>query len=136
MSNLNKFLQAKHDYTAKTSDVNRSLAFAGIAVVWIFKDFGQSQDQPQTILPSFLLWPLFLFMLSLALDLFQYAIASLIWTMFYRRSEKNIQKGFINDTDIGASRWNYRIIDAFFWLKITSLLAGYFLLLSELLEMI
>lgn len=75
-------------------------------------------------------------MLSLALDLFQYAIASLIWTMFYRRSEKNIQKGFINDTDIGASRWNYRIIDAFFWLKITSLLAGYFLLLSELLEMI
>lgn len=58
--------------TAKLSDVARSLALAGLAVVWIFRsEAGQ--------IPPLLFIPAGVFVLALAADLTQYMIAAWNW---------------------------------------------------------
>jgi hypothetical protein len=63
-------------YTSKASEIGRSLALGGIAVIWIFKT--TSTDGSLTI-PSLLIAPLIWLVISLSLDLLQYVIGGLIW---------------------------------------------------------
>jgi len=91
---LNEFKEDYQWFSGKTSDVVRQLAFAGIAIIWIFK-----QDGEPPIIPRALLWPIILLAFSLAADLLQYVSATIIWGSFHRYHEKNNPK----DRDIKAS---------------------------------
>ncbi len=132
-SRLSDFREAKDFYTGKASDVNRTLAFGGIAVVWMFRN-NQGQFLSGTgIIPDELEWPLILFIIALGLDLVQYTLASIIWTIFYHRHEKKVHEGKEADGVILASRWNMRTINLIFWAKIVITIVAFCLLLSKLL---
>lgn len=72
---------AKNNYTSKTSDVVRQLAFAGIAVIWLVRT---NTDKAVHPVPSELVPALALFSLALACDLLHYTVSSLIWSVYYR----------------------------------------------------
>lgn len=74
-------------YTGLASTVTRQLAFAGIAIIWIFKE-GTSKD-PR--LPQALLLPAFGCALTLGLDFLQYVVASIRWRNFAEMKE-NVEK--------------------------------------------
>jgi hypothetical protein len=82
--NLCEFKKDYQWFSGKTSDVARQLAFAGIAIIWIFKQEGK----PLPAIPRELLWPTILLALSLAADLLQYVSATIIWGSFHRYHEK------------------------------------------------
>ena len=58
------------------SDITRQLAFAAIAVIWLFKT---GAPAGQITVPSVLIFPGILIVAALAADLLQYVVASLIW---------------------------------------------------------
>lgn len=77
--------EAYYFYSGKASDVARQLAFAGIAVVWIFK----VEATPTSVaLPPELFKPLIAFVVTLLLDALQYAAGTLIWGIRSRLCEK------------------------------------------------
>lgn len=70
-------------FTGKASELSRQLAFAGIAVIWIFKNSGDT-----AIIPNDFLLPLFFLVLTLALDFLQYIFGSIEWMIFSHLQEK------------------------------------------------
>lgn len=66
-------------YTAKASDINRSLALAGVAIVWLFRN----PEGSKTLFPDPLLYPLWFLIISLGLDLLQYFLGAIFWGIFY-----------------------------------------------------
>lgn len=75
-------------HSEKLSEVNRQLAYAGIAVVWIFKN--GSDDAPR--LPDELFAPLCLLGLGLLFDLSHYFSSTIIWKCILWDKEKKIPK--------------------------------------------
>ncbi len=75
---LQDYRETYYTYSGKASDFNRQLAFASIAVIWLCKkDVGGGPTiPPQLYLPTLVL------VLSLALDLAQYCVGSIIWRSF------------------------------------------------------
>ena len=67
-------------FTGKASEINRSLALGGIAIIWIFK----STSSEVSLLPPALILPLILLVVGLGLDLFQYIVAGAIWFFYYK----------------------------------------------------
>jgi hypothetical protein len=83
-----KTLESQCDFfTGKTSDISRQLAFAGIAVIWVFR-IGESASV--TIAPAYAL-PLLGFVLALAFDLIQYVYGSIAWNWLYSKAEMAAQ---------------------------------------------
>ena len=119
---LSGYLQDYYFYSGKTSDVARQLAFAAIAIIWVFR----YTDGPNQILPGKLVLAAFFVALSLGFDLFQYIAGSLIWLIFHRVKEKH---GVKADDEIKASPWLNKPILFFFIAKIVSLILGYILIL-------
>jgi len=107
-------------FTAKASDLTSQLAFAGIAVVWIFKT--------GTSLPPTLRWPLWLFVLCLFFHYLQYILAGFLWDYFTTDQEKKY--GSDKDTKIADSpNWINLPHSICYILKIFSLFLGYAMLL-------
>jgi len=71
-------------FSGKASDLCRQLAFAGIALIWVFRANGLNGPT----LPDTLTWPAALIVLALTFDLAHYLVASCIWRWFYRTKEK------------------------------------------------
>lgn len=83
-----KLKDLKADYedrSRKASDVARQLAFAGIAIVWVFRVSGT------TFLPNDLLLPLALFALVLILDVLQYSWGGFVYWIAYRNKERSLR---------------------------------------------
>jgi hypothetical protein len=117
-------------YTSKASEIGRSLALGGIAVIWIFKT--TSTDGSLTI-PSLLIAPLIWLVISLSLDLLQYVIGGLIWLIYYRYKEYQIKNNQIQATeDLKAPKILPLIIHIIYWSKLISIIVSYCLLLSFL----
>jgi hypothetical protein len=72
-------------YTGKTSEINRTFALAGIAIIWIFKT---TDSKGQYNIPIELLAPLKWFIFALLLDLFHYFVGGLIWWRYFKYYEK------------------------------------------------
>jgi hypothetical protein len=123
----------KKDYeffTGKASEISRSLAFAGIAIIWIFKNTNETKS---IILPDELTLPLTLLVLALTFDLLQYIIGGLIWFCYYKFKENQIEKGKISsDSDIKAPAILPNIIHGFYWLKLFTIIIAYVFLFSFL----
>lgn len=106
----------------KSSEINRQLGFAGIAVIWVFKtDNGGRQVVPDEL---FLLG--LLLVISLSVDLLQYVIKSEIW---YRVTRRNERAGVTNFT---VPEWVNYPGDILYWLKIAGTIIAYALLIRFL----
>ena len=72
-----------YEFSGKLSDNARKLAFAGIAIVWIFK---QGENSLYTI-PDPLKAVMLMFVISLSLDLLHYIWQTIVWGRFYTYKE-------------------------------------------------
>ena len=81
---LSGFRETADYYTGKVSEINRQLAFVGIAVVWIFKRIENNIIH----IPDELILPLLLFTITLFFDLLHYILGSIIWSVFHRNQER------------------------------------------------
>jgi len=110
--------------SSKASDVARQLAFAGIAIIWIFK-IGEVNKSFEIPLP--LVWAALFLCVTLGADLLQYAIASATWGLFFIFKEKEYNKQGIDpySVDLSHSRNLRRPIYVLFWLKLVTVIIGY-----------
>lgn len=123
----------KKDYeyfTGKASEISRSLAFAGIALIWIFRNIS---NDGRIEIPCLLIAPLIFLVITLSLDLLQYIVGGLIWFIYYRFIEWQINNNKISsNTDIKAPLILPLIIHLLYWSKLFSIIAAYILLLRFL----
>jgi len=104
------------DHSRQASTVCRQLAFAGIAIIWIFRNVAQEPGEP--LLGREFLGPGLLIVVALAADLLQYSWASAAWGIYSRQMETT---GSTED----APRWiNWPAI-AFFIVKIGCVMVAY-----------
>lgn len=116
-------------YTGKASEINRSLALGGIAVIWIFR----TTISGEPVIPQVLLTPLIWLVVALGLDLLQYVGGGLIWLIYYRFKESQIdRKAIPADSDIKAPKILPFIIHIFYWTKLISTGIAYYLLINFL----
>jgi hypothetical protein len=119
------YMKVYQEFSGKLSDNTRKLAFAGIAIVWIFK-----QGKNGTfLLPDLLKLAILMFVITLSFDLLQYIYQTIIWGFFHRYYEKK----FGEDHELTAPKYiNWPAI-IFFWSKVTVLVVGYVFVLKFLL---
>ena len=119
------------ELTGKLSDVARQAAYAGLAVIWIFK----TADATPYHLDRSLIAAGVLLALALSLDLAQYACnAALRW--FNARNEEKLRGVDYKGKDITLPKRLNRIPYALFALKVTLVAAGYVVLLIYLLRVL
>ena len=114
-----------YSHSGNASAAARQIAFAGIAVVWVFN---QPQSGAPIGLPEQLKTVLFLLCIALALDLLQYSISTAVWGFYSRYKEKELRHKFHEDPDIEPPpQLNWPGV-TMFWLKLTALFSAYFVL--------
>ena len=119
---LKDYKEDYQEFSCKLSDNARKLAFAGIAIVWIFK---QEKDG-KFIFPYMLKLAMLMFVITLSFDLLQYIYQTIIWDTFHRHYEKKLTN---EDSELSASKYfNWPSI-FFFWSKVIALVVGYILTL-------
>lgn len=126
---LQKIWDAFDVYTGKVSDISRQLSFAGIAIIWIFKTGDIYKPEKE----DWFLWPLGLFVLTLAIDLLQYITGSLTWLIYARikeKEQKKISGGIDLDKQYDPPDSLLWPLYFFFWLKTLTIIAGYMTLMS------
>ena len=123
MKKLSNYMEDYYEFSGKASDVARKLAFAGIALIWIFK----IETQPTPKIPPDLVLPTALLALTLAFDLLQYVAATCVWGVFQWYHERRIGDTS-KDPEIDAPsllKWPQFI---FFVLKLCTVLLAYILI--------
>lgn len=128
---LEKYIDIAGTFSSKASDVFRSLALAGLAIVWLFK----KDETTRTIDIHTLNLPLFILILALAIDLSHYVFAALSWRIFHTvKFRKWKGKGF-DETfakDIEAPNFISTIVDLFFITKMALLIWSYILIIQAI----
>ncbi|MHA1975098.1 MAG: hypothetical protein ACTSW1_19085 [Candidatus Hodarchaeales archaeon] len=123
---LKEYKKDYQEFSGKLSDNARKLAFAGIAIIWIFKQ----EKEGDLVLPDLLKLAMLMFVITLSFDLLQYIYQTLVWGIFHRYHEKMNKD---EDYKLTASKYfNWPAI-SFFWLKVVVLVIGYAILLKFLL---
>lgn len=112
-----------YEFSGKLSDNARNLAFAGIAIVWIFKQ----ENISVIMLPFWLKLAMAMFVLSLFFDLSQYIFQTVVWGWFHDYKERQLQNN--EDTDFLAPLRFKQIAGYIFWLKVIVLFVGYIFVL-------
>lgn len=117
MKTVEDYRQTSYEFSGKASDISRQLAFAAIAVIWLFKT-----DTPtgHISIPPELIFPGTLIVAALALDLLQYFAAYLIWRVYYLYLERK----HIAEVE-RHSKWLERPIFGLFWIKIVLVVWAY-----------
>ena len=121
---LKEIREAYYGYSGSASSVSRQAAFAGIAVIWVFKH----QENGAFAIPSELAFPLLMFMSSLAADLFHYIAGSIIWGKLNRDKEKKYGPDFEGDIHV-TSKTNWATT-FFFVVKLALVSFGYIFLIK------
>jgi hypothetical protein len=122
---LENVREAYYFNTGKLSDIVRQLAFAGIALVWIFKaDIAGRPTIPSDLMPATLL-----LMAGLTFDLLHYVAGSLIWGMYNRLKER---AGTLETAEFAAPREINWPLLFFFWTKTAVMISAYALILRSL----
>ncbi len=114
--------KAYYDASASVSSICRQLCFAGIAVVWIFRNpAAPTKDK----LDADLLWPIGCLVVSMIFDLGQYTAKTLIWGIYARsrEHEQNVHPGTAKDKMVPV--WYNAAPLVFFWGKVGACFAGY-----------
>ena len=126
---LQGYRETFYIYSGKVSEITRQLAFAGIALIWLFK----KESAGQFSVPRELIMPGALIVAALALDLVHYIIGSVVWFVFYREQEKI---GRSEEKEIDHSAWLELPIWIPFFLKTACVLTAYAMMLQYLLRAI
>jgi hypothetical protein len=129
--------KAYYDFSKSLSDINRTLGFAGIALVWLFKQ----QDQGRTLIPRALHFSTILIVASLGLDFLQYVWSAAAWGGLARlrerwRAQKKEGWGGTGDDEIAAPAWINRPTLIAFWAKVVCMAIAYVGILHFLLKSI
>lgn len=120
--------------STKASDINRKLIFAGIAIVWIFRDATKlSIDKvnniediaacAEVLIPEPFKPILLLYCISLCLDVMQYVVRAMVWHIYYHihrvpeEEEKTIQAK--------EPEWLNALPDSFWYAKFVPTLFAY-----------
>lgn len=125
---VQELLDAYYEASGKASELSRQLAFAGIAIIWLFR-VGEQSGGIQ--FSEALLVPLFCFVAGLALDLGQYVYKSIVWSALNRHYWKRYQD---NEAEVEVSSVFNVLTNIFFWGKIGAIVIGYILLLGYIME--
>ena len=113
--------------TGKLSDVARQAAYAGLAVIWIFK----TSDAGKYHLDPGLKWAGALFVTALACDMAQYAVASVLrWR--YARAQETAKGVDYKGKDLALPAGINRAPYALFGIKVVVVAIGYAMLLGYL----
>ena len=119
---LKEYKKTYYEFSGMASDISRQLAFAGIAVVWIFRLGGKAPT-----IPDSLLLPFALLVSCLFFDLLQYLSATCIWGIFqwYKETrlqvtEKNKTLSEIDEMELDSPSWLKHPQFIFFVLKMIS----------------
>ncbi len=123
--NLAKCRETYDEYTRKTSEIIRYLGITGIVLVWIFR----FQIDDQLIIPSELLFPSYLLIVGLALDLLHAISGSIIWGIYPRIRELTGTKTTDNFKVPRTINW---IPNLLFWAKTIVILIAYIFLIAFL----
>ena len=123
---LKDALDSYYYNTQKVSEATRSLAFAGIGIVWVFRvPAGKG-----FAVEDALYLPAALFALALAFDFLQYIAGTVVWGVYHRyketRGEIDEETEFLAPTQLN---W---ITTLFFWLKVGAIAPGYYVLIKYL----
>ena len=111
-----------YSHSGNASAAARQIAFAGIAVVWVFNQ--PSADRTLN-LPEQLVGALLLLCITLALDLLQYTFSTATWGFWSRRKEKLLKHKFHDDPNLEPPAFlNWPGI-VMFWSKLVALLWAY-----------
>lgn len=135
---LTQARQAYYDSSKNLSDINRALGFAGIALVWLFKQ----QEQTKASIPPGLHLPAIFIVASLGLDFLQYVWSTAAWGRLARLKEKQLRKQrklgieVSTEEDINAPAWINRPTLAFFWSKFTCMVVAYIAIMRFLLKLV
>ena len=121
--NLRQLKKDYEDLSNAASEVGRKLAFAGIALVWIFKTEAEGAYR----IPADLYWPTALIMSSLAADFLQYVLATTILYACFRRLEGDTSVSA--STDFQLSIWANRPAWTLWLVKLVLVAAAWLLLL-------
>jgi hypothetical protein len=126
MKTVEAYWKDFNEFSGKASDVTRQLAFAAIAVIWLFKT-----DAPtgHITIPPDLICPGILIVAALAADLLQYVAASLIWGSYAFYLERKDIAGVERH-----SNWLVLPIRALFGIKIVLVIWAYILILLFLIR--
>jgi len=119
-----------YDDTKTISGIIRNLAFAGIGLIWIFRN--SNTDLSKNILPEALLLPLFVIVLGLIADVLQYLWRACAIYLVYQIKLYKYTKGKLSDEQI-SNVTIPKIIGyvtlAFFAAKIIAIAYAYYLIL-------
>lgn len=118
---LSEIRSAYEAYSGKLSSVNRQLAFAGIAVIWLFR----ISDHGKITIPEGMIIPIFLFVVSFFFDILQLLSQSLIWYSYYWYKRK---KGTKEDDEMNEPEWPNIIPWSLLILKVIALIIAYWFL--------
>ena len=126
MKTVADYQKDSYEFSGKASDISRQLAFAAIAVIWLFKT-----DTPTgyITIPPDLIWPGILIVSALAADLLQYVAGSLIWGSYARYLERKHIPGVERH-----SKWLVLPIWGLFEIKIALVIGAYILILLFLIR--
>ncbi len=122
---LQDYRETYYEFTGIASEVSRKLAFAGIALVWLFK----LEGAPVPKIPNELILPTGLLAASLAFDLFHYVIASAIWGIFQWYQERKLLN-IKEDPDLAAPSILKFPQFVFFWSKLGASIVAYVLIIK------
>lgn len=124
---LSEYRKTYYEFSGKVSDVARHLAFAGIALIWIFKV--GTKDSPRV--PTELLPPSAFFVASLALDLLQYIAATCVWGVFQWSEERKLEN-VTDNPELDAPSWFKWPQFIFFVLKLVAVVIAYYFLTKHI----
>ena len=121
---LAQYRETYRELSGEASKLARQLGFAGIAVIWIFRN-----ESPTKLIPASLVGPALLIVVGLAFDLLQYVWAAAVWGGYQRVLERC---GTPEDKDLDAPAWFNWPTLAFFWGKLILIVIAYALLIGFL----
>ncbi len=132
---LEEARKAYYDFSKSLSDINRALGFAGIAVIWLFKQ----QNQSRLMVPRGLHVAAILIVASLSLDFLQYVWSTAAWGALGRlreisRKKKEEEWGKSGEDDVRAPKWINRPTLLAFWAKVVCMVIAYAGILGFLLR--
>ena len=118
---LSEIREAYEELSGIASKLNRNLCFAGFALIWIFNPLKKYE-----LLDSTLILPALFFVISLATDLTQYVVPSLIWYFYYIKQKKRSGQNKLDEEIIVAEPESNNIyIWYIFVIKIIFMLVGF-----------
>lgn len=124
---LSEYKETYEMFTGKLSDINRQIAFAGLAIIWVFK---QTNGMQISICNDLVLPSIFL-AVALGCDMIHYIYQSFAWAIFYGNKER---EGISEDEDIDAPRWINIASWLLFCSKILSVIIAYVLIIKYLIQ--